>query len=85
MCLILRQARGEMADDVIAAPHPGDQCSLPGVPVGRTPLYAEPRAFPAPKNPHRVQLQHGAAKLLHLQRGLFSSFLSTNQASWMMR
>lgn len=97
MCLNLRQARGEMADDVIAAAHPGDQRSLPAVPVGRTPLHAEPRAFSAQKNPHCVQLQHGAAQLLHLQRGLFSSFLSIHlnlvgpirhscmDASWVMR
>lgn len=50
-----------MADDVISAPHPGDQRSLPALPLGRTPLHAEPGAFSAQKNPHCVQLQHGAA------------------------
>lgn len=55
-----------MADDVVAAPHPGDQRSLPALPLGRTPLHAEPRAFSAQENPHCVQLQHGAAQLLHL-------------------
>lgn len=50
-----------MADDVISAPHPGDQCSLPALPLGRTPLHAEPGALSAQKNPHCVQLQHGAA------------------------
>lgn len=64
-----------MADDVVAAPHPGDQRSLPALPLGRTPLHAEPRAFSAQENPHCVQLQHGAAQLLHLQRGLLGSFL----------